>query len=135
MSLSRSTAAFADRDGRADIGRANIADGVHDTAALKGSLSATLVHKKIAANAATSQYLTGRGIVIRRLSTNVVVLAKSIIYLALYVLVAAIALIYKYLFLILIYAIGQHSPAEFDRNAVIDALKEVGKDSKHGKFR
>ncbi|MGZ4947302.1 MAG: hypothetical protein ACXV5N_13170, partial [Halobacteriota archaeon] len=65
----------------------------------------------------------------RRLIANGAVLPKSLIYLSLFGLVSAIALIYKYLLLALIYVMARFYPARFDRGAVIEALNEVEKDS------
>ena len=57
------------------------------------------------------------------------VLAKSLVYLPLLVLVSAIALIYKCLLLALTYVMARLYPEEFDRDAIIDALTEVENDS------
>jgi hypothetical protein len=56
-------------------------------------------------------------------------LAKSLVYLPLFVLVSAIALIYKYLLFALTYLMTRLYPEEFDRDAVIDALTEVEQNS------
>jgi hypothetical protein len=64
-----------------------------------------------------------------RLATSRTAHVKSVIYLLLFGLVSAIALIYKYLLRALIHVISRLRPAEFDRDAVINALNEVDKDS------
>jgi len=58
------------------------------------------------------------------------VLGKRLVYLPLYVLISAIALIYKHVLLAFIYVIARLYPGAVDRDVVIDALAEVEKDSK-----
>jgi len=129
FTLSRSATALAKRDGRADTNGTRITDGAGGTTALNGRPSTILVRTKIAASAAPQQQFTGRGVAItERLTANAVVLAKSLVYLPLFVLVSAIALIYKYLLLVLTYVIAFLYPAKFDRDTVIDALNEIEKD-------
>jgi hypothetical protein len=130
LTLSRS-AALADRDGRTGTDGTSIADGACGSAALTEHPNATLVRTKIVASAAPPQQFTGRDVTIpRRLIANGAVLVKSLVYLSLFVLVSAIALIYKYLLFAVTYAIAALYPAEFDRDVVIDAFNQIEKDSR-----
>jgi hypothetical protein len=67
--------------------------------------------------------------ILRRLTVNGALVAKSLVYLPLLVLVSAIAFIFKYVVLTLTYVIARLYPEEFDRDAVFAALTEVAKDS------
>ena len=129
--MSRSATALAERNGRVDTDGTRITDGARSTAALKGRPSTTLVRTKITATAVPAQQFIRRDVTVaRRLIANGAVLAKSLVYLSLFGLVSAIALIYKYLILALIYVMARFYPAKFDRDAVIEALNEVEKDSR-----
>jgi hypothetical protein len=130
LTSSRCPAALADRDRRADTNGTHIIDGASGTAAMKGRPSTALVRTKIAAGAAPPQQFFGLDVTtIRRRIANGAVLAKSLVCLSLFVLVSAIAVIYKYLILAVTYVMARLYPAEFDRDAVIDALSEIEKDS------
>jgi hypothetical protein len=129
LTLSRS-AALADRDGRAGTDGTRITDGSCSSAALTGRPSTTLVRTKIVASATPPQQFTGRYVTItRRIGANSAVLVKSLVYLSLFILVSAIALIYKYLLFAVTYVTATLYPVEFDRDVVIDALNEIEKDS------
>ncbi|MGZ4852443.1 MAG: hypothetical protein ACXV3D_04550 [Halobacteriota archaeon] len=105
-------------------------DGARSTAGLKVHPGTTLARTKITATAVSAQQFIRRDITFaRRLIANGAVLVKSLVYLSLFGLVSAIALIYKYLLLALIYVMARFYPARFDRGAVIEALNEVEKDS------
>jgi hypothetical protein len=85
---------------------------------------------KITANAARVQQFVRRDSTIGvRLIANGAALAKSLVYLSLFGLVSAIALMLKYLLFTLTGVIARLYPTEFDRDAVVDALNEVEKDS------
>jgi hypothetical protein len=131
LTSSRSPVALVDRDRRADTDGTEIIDGASGTAALKRRPSIALVRTKIAARTAPPQQFFGRDVnTTRQLIANGAVLAKSLIYLSLFGLVSAIAFIYKYVLLALTYVMVRLYPAEFDRDAVIDALSEIKKNSR-----
>jgi hypothetical protein len=127
LTLDRS-AALADRDGRVGTDVTSITDGAFGSATLTGRPSTTLVGTKIVASAAPPKQFVGRD-VIGRLTANGALLAKSLIYQSLFVLVSAIALIYKFFLFTLIYVMAPLFPAEFDRDVIIGALNEIEKDS------
>jgi hypothetical protein len=125
LTLGRSPATLAGRDRRAYNTGTCKTDVASGTKALKGRPSTTLVRTKIAASAAPPQQSVGRDVtIIRRLTANAAILAKSLVYLLLFILVSAIAFIYKYLILAVIYVIARLYPAKFDSDAVLDALSE-----------
>jgi len=129
--LSRSATALAKKNARADTEGTRITDGARSTAALNVRPNTTSVHTKITATAAPAQQFIRRDVTLaRRLIANGAVLAKSLVYLSLFGLVSAIALIYKYLLLSLIYLMARFYPAKFDRGAVIEALNGVEKNSR-----
>jgi hypothetical protein len=128
--LSRSATTLPERKSRADTERALIIDGTRSNAALQRHPSTTLVRTKLTASAAPVQQLVGRDVsIIRRLTANSAILAKSLVCLSLFGLVSAIAFIYKYLILALTYVMAYFYSAEFDRDTVIEALREIEKDS------
>ena len=129
--MSRSATALAKKNVRADTEGTRITDGARSTAALNVRPNTTSVHTKITATAAPAQQFIKRDVTFaRRLIANGAVLAKSLVYLSLFGLVSAIALIYKYLLLSLIYLMARFYPAKFDRGAVIEALNGVEKNSR-----
>jgi hypothetical protein len=129
--LSRSATALAKKNVRADTEGTRITNGARSTAALNVRPNTTSVHTKITETAAPAQQFIKRDVTFaRRLIANGAVLAKSLVYLSLFGLVSAIALIYKYLLLSLIYLMARFYPAKFDRGAVIEALNGVEKNSR-----
>ena len=128
--MSRSATALAERNGRADTERSLIIESTRSNVALQRHPSATLVRTKLTASAAPLQRLVSRDVsIIRRLIANSAILAKSLVCLSLFGLVSAIAFIYKYLMLALVYVMPYFYSAEFDRDTVIEALREIEKDS------
>ena len=130
--LTRSLNVSAGRDARAVTDGTRVTDGARGTDELKGRPSTTLVRTTNMASAAPRQRVVGRYVAItERLIAYGALLAKSLVYLSLIALVSAIALIYKYVLLALTYAMARLYPEEFDRDAVINALTEVEKDSEY----
>ena len=128
--MSRSATALPERDSRADTERTLIIDSARSNAPLQRHPSTALVRTKLTASAAPLQQLVGRDVtIIRRLIADSAILAKSLVYLSLFGLVSAIAFIYKYLMLALVYVMPYLYSAEFDRDTVIEALREIEKDS------
>jgi hypothetical protein len=129
--LSRSATTVVERNERADTNGTRITDGARSTAPLQGRPSTTLVRGEITASAAPLQQFVEPDVTITRwLIANGAIFAKSFVYLSLFGLVSAIAIIYKYLILALIYVMARFYPTKFDRDTVIEALNEIEKDSR-----
>jgi hypothetical protein len=128
--LSRSATALFDRD-KYTATESRITNSVSGTTSLKGRPSTTLVRSKITASAASPQQSIELGVITnRRFVANGALLAKLMVYLSLYGLVSAIALIYKYLLFALTFVVARLYPAKFDRDAIMDALNQIEKDSR-----
>jgi hypothetical protein len=128
--LSRSAIALVDRN-KCAATESHITDSVSGTTSLKGRPSTNLVRSKITASAASPQRSIERGVTTnRRFVASGALLAKSMVYLSLYGLVSAIALIYKYVLFALTFVVARLYPAKFDRDAVMDALNQIEMDSR-----
>ena len=126
MTLSRSPTTLVNRDKRSVNNGTCITDGASGTTALKGHPSTTLARTKVAASAAAKEQSSGRYVTsIQQFIAYGAILAKSLVYLSLFVIISVIAFIYKYLILAVIYIIPLFYPAEFDRDAFIQALSEI----------
>ena len=128
--LGRSATALVRQNGRANADGTRVTDSPRSTG-LQRRLRTSFAYKEKAAGATPPQLLNEHDVAFtERLTANRAAFAKSLLYLMLFDLVSAIASIYKYLLLALVYLVARVHPAEFDRDSVIDAVNAIEKDSR-----